>query len=272
MLTFPPAKINIGLRVVRRRADGYHDLQTIFYPIPLTDALEIVPDREEMIWDDGGFDPEGSWQDNLVYKAYELISREVRPLPPVEIILRKHIPTGAGLGGGSSDASAALNMLDRLYELGLSSDERRELARKLGADCPFFITPEPSYAEGIGDILSPIGLDLTGLHLWLALPPIHVSTALAYGKVTPRVPEADLCEAITLPLKEWNGTICNDFEEGVFAEYPLLGQIKETFYDMGADFALMSGSGSTIFALAKGPFGGDLLSGMEQVKILDYTL
>lgn len=250
MLRFPQAKINIGLNVVNKRSDGYHDLETVFFAIPLCDALEII-ESDEMRTDFGDCDRLCAPQDNLVWKAYTLLNERMsETLPPVEIILRKQIPSGAGLGGGSSDASTALLMLREMYSLPMNDDELRALSKQLGADCPFFIDPKPHFAEGIGDILSPIDIDLSGIHLHLILPSIHISTKEAYAGIKPRPARYDLRTVLQAPIETWKETVTNDFEAGVFALHPILGEIKQELYDKGAVYASMSGSGSALYCLS----------------------
>lgn len=250
MLRFPQAKINIGLNVVNKRGDGYHDLETVFHAIPLCDALEII-ESEEMRTDFGDCDRLCTPQDNLVWKAYSLLNEHMSyTLPPIEIILRKQIPSGAGLGGGSSDASMTLLMLREMYSLPISDKELRALSKQLGADCPFFIEPKPHFAEGIGDILSPIDIDLSGFHLHLVLPGIHVSTKEAYASIVPQPAKHDLRTALQAPIETWKSTIKNDFEAGVFRLHPILGDIKRELYDKGAVYASMSGSGSALYCLS----------------------
>lgn len=252
MITFPHAKINLGLRIVRRRPDGYHDLQSLFLPIPLSDALEVLPSDTGMVWDDGGFG-ESAPEDNLVMRAYHLLAAEVGGLPDVRILLRKRIPTGAGLGGGSSDASHMLTMLRSLFDLNVSDERLHTIARQLGADCPFFLRHGAQMAEGIGDILESYPLDLSGLHLTLLFPGIHVATKQAYAGVVPALPDEDLRTTLRRSMKEWKDTVVNDFETSVFATFPILADLKQSLYDKGADYASMSGSGSTLFALSQKP-------------------
>lgn len=266
MLRFPQAKINIGLNVVNKRSDGYHDLETVFHAIPLCDALEII-ESEEMRTDFGHCDRLCPPRDNLVWRAYDLLNNHVGgTLPPVEIILRKQIPSGAGLGGGSSDASTALLMLREMYNLPLSDDELRALSKQLGADCPFFIAPSPHFAEGIGDILSPIDLDLSGIHLHLVLPDIHVSTKDAYAGIKPHPARYDLRTVLQAPIETWKDTVTNDFEAGVFGLHPILGEIKQELYDRGAVYASMSGSGSALYCLSREALDLSELSKMYTVR------
>ncbi|MBR8703388.1 4-(cytidine 5'-diphospho)-2-C-methyl-D-erythritol kinase [Porphyromonas levii] len=265
MIVFPKAKINLGLRVLRKRADGYHDLQTLLYPIPLRDSLEILP-ADRMRYDFGTWGEPA--EDNLVVRAYRMI-QEVRPeLPPVEIILRKRVPTGAGLGGGSSDATNMLMLLNRQFQLGLSYDDLHPLATRLGADCPFFLRDEPQMAEGIGEVLTPYGVDLSGKVLTLLLSDIHVSTAEAYGGVQPHEQGEDVAEALQLPLDQWRHRLVNDFEPHIFAHHPTLAEGKEMLYRAGAIYAAMSGSGSTLFGISEQPLDIRHWNGTQ----LTYTL
>ncbi len=242
-------KINLGLNVVERRTDGYHNLQTIFYPVPLFDELTIRESEDEdvLIW--GGNPLEGDVQDNLVLRAVRLLRQEGFSVPPLNIDLKKVIPSGAGLGGGSSDAACMVTTLARLYDLPLSEEQMELLVGKLGADCPFFINPRPLYAEGIGDVFTPISLNLSGWYLMLVKPEVYVSTREAYAGVHPHMPAYSLLETIKLPVGQWVGRMVNDFEESIFSNHPLLAEIKQELYRQGAAYASMSGSGSTIFGL-----------------------
>ena len=246
MIIFPEAKINLGLRIVRKRPDGYHDLETCFTKIPLCDALEVLP-SDRLLWEDDPDVPE----DNLVIKAYRAL-HAVRgtDLPPVQILLRKRIPSGAGLGGGSSDAISAIRLFNELLTDKLTDEELREIARSLGADCPFFLKDTPQYAEGIGDLLEPIELPIKGMRLTLVFPELFISTKEAFAGVTPREPSEHLKETLKRPISEWKEHLKNDFEESLFPKYPELPRIKDLLYDAGATYASMSGSGSTMFALS----------------------
>ena len=247
-------KINLGLNVVERRPDGYHNLQTIFYPVPLYDELTIR-EKDSLIMDGedtltlGGNPLEGEVWDNLVLRAVRLLRQEGFPIPPLNIDLRKVIPSGAGLGGGSSDAACMVTSLTRLYGLPLSEEQMEGLVSKLGADCPFFINPRPLYAEGIGDVFTPISLDLSGWYLMLVKPEVHVSTREAYAGVHPHQPAYSLLDVVKQPVGAWASRMVNDFEESIFFNHPLLSEIKEELYRQGAAYASMSGSGSTIFGL-----------------------
>ena len=252
MITFPNAKINLGLDVVSKRADGYHDLETIFYPVPLEDVLEInevtdtaAPDYTFTMYN-ARFD--GDSNDNLVVKAYKVLAADHR-LPKVSMALYKNIPTGAGLGGGSADAAFALKMLNSIAALGLSDEQLEEYAARIGADCAFFIKNTPAYATGIGNILSPTECSLSGYCLVLVKPDIHISTKDAYAFVTPAAPATPLTGIAKCPVAEWKGSMKNDFEKSVFAKHPSMENIKEQLYAMGAVYASMSGSGSSFFGI-----------------------
>ena len=260
MLTFPNAKINLGLNITEKRPDGYHNLETIFYPVPIEDALEINILNEgkgKFRLHQAGLEIEGEAENNLVVKAYKLLDDRFN-LPPVDIHLFKHIPSGAGLGGGSADASCMLRLLRDMFSLPLSDDglavyaaRLETYAAKLGADCAFFIRNRPTYAEGIGNIFSPLPLSLKGYRIWLVKPDIFVSTRDAFAKIKPHHPEMSLKEIAQLPVEEWNGRMVNDFEESVFPQFPTIGEIKEEMYRQGAVYASMSGSGSSVYGLFK---------------------
>lgn len=255
MITFPHAKINIGLQVTERRPDGYHNLDTVFYPIPLHDALEVI-EAKDAEYDCklhlSGVDIAGDPDSNLVVRAYRLLASDY-PLPPVDIHLHKHIPTGAGLGGGSADASFMLRLLNEMFALNISTEKLEAYAAQLGADCPFFITATPVYATGIGNEFHPISLDLSDLYLVVVKPDVFVSTKEAYSMVHPEKPEVTLDKKIIAPISEWRNTISNDFEKGIFALHPELQEIKNKLYQLGAKYAAMSGSGSALFGLFSTP-------------------
>lgn len=247
MLQFPNAKINLGLRIERKRSDGYHDISTVFYPIPLCDVVEVVK-SDSVKLSTFGNPVDCPVEKNLVMKAYRLLESEYG-LPPVEICLYKHIPDGAGLGGGSSDASAILKILNSLFALKISDSELAEKAAKLGADCPFFIYNKPMAARGIGNEFSDVEIDLGGMTMVLVKPEVSVSTAVAYAGVVPSVPNDRVEDIVGLPIGMWRDKLVNDFEKGVFALHPQLGDLKKSMYDSGAVYASMSGSGSAIYAI-----------------------
>lgn len=251
MITFPNAKINLGLNITEKRPDGYHNLETIFYPIPLEDALEACPRKEGLgsySLSQSGLSIEGDVENNLVVKAYKLLD-ETYHLPPVDIYLHKHIPSGAGLGGGSADAAFMLKLLNRMCSLNLTDDQLEAYAARLGADCAFFIRNQPTYAEGIGNIFSPVKLSLAGWQLLLVKPDIFVSTRDAFARIRPRRPERNLRDLISQPVESWKDYMINDFEESVFPQFPAIGDIKTELYRLGAVYASMSGSGSSVYGL-----------------------
>ena len=253
MITFPNAKINLGLNIVEKRPDGYHNLETIFYPVPVEDALEVNilnESNEKFRLHQAGLEIEGEAENNLVVKAYKLLDAEFN-LPPVDIHLFKHIPSGAGLGGGSSDAAYMLKLLNEKFNLELTNETLEEYAARLGADCAFFIRNTPTYAEGIGNIFSPISLSLKGYQIVLVKPDIFVSTREAFAQIKPHRQTVPLKEVIKYPMEEWRELMVNDFEESVFPQFPGIKEIKEKLYKQGAIYAAMTGSGSSVFGLFK---------------------
>lgn len=252
MLRFPNAKINVGLNIVEKRLDGFHNIETIFYPIPLTDGLEIASSNDEKNYNfsSSGIPINIDDKDNIVCKAFELLSASYN-IPSTNIHLHKNIPFGAGLGGGSSDAAFMIKMLNEQYKLGLSFNEMEKLAGQLGSDCPFFIANKPVFAEGKGDIFSEALIDLSGYHILLIKPNIHISTPEAYSAVKPSRPEKSLKYFIQEPIENWKYLIFNDFENNIFPNHPELEKIKVDLYNMGAIYASMSGSGSSIFGIFK---------------------
>lgn len=250
MIRFPNAKINLGLNIVNRRADGYHDIETVFYPIDLEDSLEIVPAKDGVPTSLScyGNHVDCPMEKNLVTKAYRLLQREFH-IPEVEIHLLKHIPDGAGLGGGSSDAANALIILNDIFRLNLSADQLAERAATLGADCAFFIYNKPMMATGIGNVFSHIDINLSGYHLLLVKPDVSVPTAQAYANVTPAPSQMPIPKILAMPIRQWEHHLYNDFECSVFLRHPLLQKIKEEIYSLGALYASMSGSGSSIFGI-----------------------
>ncbi len=247
MIIFPNAKINIGLNIINRRADGYHNLETIFYPIKINDALEIIK-ADELSFQSSGMEIPGREEDNLCIKGYHLLKKDF-DLPPVKIHLHKHIPIGAGLGGGSADAAFFIKLLNQFINLELTDDRMMEYARRLGADCAFFIQNKPVFAFDRGDEFEPIKLDLCKYKIVLVMPPVHVSTAEAYSGVKPAPVRQSLMELIYTPVAEWKKHIKNDFEESVFKNHPSIRGIKAALYEAGALYASMSGSGASVFGI-----------------------
>jgi len=251
MLAFANAKINLGLNVTAKRADGYHNLETVFYPARIYDVLEIT-DAENTSCVIKGIDIPGNTADNICLKAYHLLSKDFE-LPPQQITLLKNMPVGAGVGGGSADAAFLIRLLNDKFKLGISAEGMEEYARTLGADCAFFIRNEPVFADGRGDQFSPVSIDLSGRFMVLVKPPVHVSTADAFAGLKPAVPDVSIRELMQLPVEEWKNQLKNDFEQPIFSKYPEVGQIKQDLYHAGATFALMTGSGSSVFAIFDQP-------------------
>jgi len=247
MLSFPNAKINIGLNVVAKREDGYHNLETIFYPVKLSDALEMIPATESG-FSVSGIEINSNPADNLVVKACRLLQNDF-DFPSVKMHLHKVIPFGAGLGGGSADAAFALKMLNDYFELGLSEKALEGYAAKIGADCPFFIRNKPVFASGIGNQFEPVGLDLSGYRIVIVKPACSVGTPEAYRDIVPAAPDFDLRKIHQLPVEEWHNVVKNDFEQSVFTQYPGIARLKKELYDAGAVYASMSGSGSAVFGI-----------------------
>ena len=251
MIVYPNAKINLGLNVVAKRPDGYHDIETAFYPIPLQDALEVA-DAPTFRFRMAGTPLDCPAGDNLVIKVLQMVEQDFK-LPELDIFLYKHIPSGAGLGGGSSDAAFMLMLLNERFGLGLTKEEMKARLATLGADCPFFVENRPVLATGIGDVMTPIDLSLAGWTLVLVKPDIAVSTAEAYDGVKPQKPATPIAEILKLPVEQWQGRLCNDFEESVFARHPEIAATRDLLLDLGATYAAMSGSGSAVFGLFKQP-------------------
>ncbi len=251
MIVFPNAKINVGLNITGVRKDGYHEIESVFYPIPLKDVLEIV-EAEDGVTEMkvSGLAIDGDVNDNSVMKAYGLLKKQF-DLPAVKIYLEKIIPFGAGLGGGSADASFAIKLLNDLFSLGLDIPQMESIAAKVGADCPFFIQNKPAYVTGIGDVLQPIEFSLEGVSFLLVKPDDFISTKEAYAKVSPKKPVLALSEMVLKPISEWKYNVVNDFESSVFDGHPTVKSIKDTMYEQDALFASMSGSGSSVFGFFK---------------------
>lgn len=248
MRSFPCAKINLGLYVTERRPDGYHNLETAFYPIPLCDELETTEAEADGL-ETTGIAVAGATADNLVMRAVRLLREEGFQIPPLHIRLHKNIPSGAGLGGGSSDAAFTMTMLNDMFHLGLTKEDMERRVARLGADCAFFVSHQPVFATGIGDQFAPIALSLAGKYLLLVKPDDFVSTREAYANIVPRKPQHELRTSIRRPLDEWAHLIANDFEESVFPQHPVIAAIKQQLYDCGAVYAAMSGSGSSVFGI-----------------------
>ena len=260
MITYPNAKINLGLNIVEKRPDGYHNLETVFYPINLQDALEVnlLEGEEEFSLKVSGVPIEGEPENNLVVKAYRLLKKDYPEMPAIDIHMYKHIPTGAGLGGGSADAAFMIKLLNDKFKLNLSIEKMEEYAAILGADCAFFIQNKPVFATGIGNIFETIQLSLKGYYLVLVKPDIFVSTKDAFAHIIPTQPTQSLKEIIRMPVETWRATMKNDFEDSVFQKFPEIAAIKDKLYDLGAVYASMSGSGSSVYGIFR-----------EQVEFVD---
>ncbi len=262
MINFPNAKINLGLNIISRRSDGYHNIETIFYPIDLFDALEIVPMKKDEIetntissqyrFFQSGLEIDADNENNLVIKALNLIKQE-KEIPSIDIHLLKKIPLGAGLGGGSSDAAAMLHLLNNKFKLGYSEAELMTKASILGADCSFFIKNKPAFAKGIGNIFEDIELSLKKYTMVVVKPNLYVNTKEAYSMIVPEIPEISLKEIIKMPIQEWRGMMRNDFEIPIFKKFPQISILKDKMYNLGAVYAAMSGSGSSVFGIFDSP-------------------
>ncbi|HET9746115.1 MAG TPA: 4-(cytidine 5'-diphospho)-2-C-methyl-D-erythritol kinase [Chitinophagaceae bacterium] len=248
MVFFPNCKINLGLNIVGKRTDGYHDLETFFYPVQLRDAIEVI-ERPEFRFSASGLDINGNNSDNLCVKAYDLLKKDFPGLPPVHLHLHKALPIGAGLGGGSADGAFTLKLLNKKFKLELSQKQLINYASQLGSDCPFFIINKPCYATGRGEILEETAIDLSGYKMVLVHPGILISTAWAFGQINPCRPVMKIKEIIRQPVDVWKEDLRNDFEQPVFNKYPEIKKIKDDLYAAGAVYAAMSGSGSTVYGI-----------------------
>ena len=252
MVTFPNCKINIGLHIIDKRADGYHNLETVFYPLPLYDCLEIItlPNSETApALTTSGLSIDGIAANNICLKAWHLLQSDFPQLPAVAMHLHKVIPLGAGLGGGSANGAFMLKMLNEKYNLQLSEAQLIFYALNLGSDCPFFIINKPCFGSGRGEVLQPIHLDLSAYYFVIINPAIHVHTGWAFRQLQIQTPAYPLLQVVQQPVDTWKDTVVNDFEKVVAAQYPAIAQIKETLYQHGAVYASMTGSGSTVFGL-----------------------
>ncbi len=250
MLTFPNAKINIGLNIVEKRPDGFHNIESVFYPVNWCDALEIIP-AEQFHFQSSGLSIPGDTANNLCIKAYDLLYRTQPKMAQTSIHFHLHkvIPMGAGLGGGSADGSFALKILNEIFELGLSTPDLQNYARQLGSDCAFFIENRPVFCFNKGDEFEEFSLNLKSRFIVLVNPDIHISTAEAYAGIKPQKAEIPLKEALLLPINKWEGLVKNDFEENLLNRYPAIAETKKTLYDQGALYASMTGSGSTVYGI-----------------------
>ncbi len=264
MIVFPNCKVNLGLHVLSKRPDGFHDIESCFYPVQWTDMLEFIENKDqndaqnELIWSSSGKSifsnaqniAELEQKDNLIYKAYTIIAKTYK-LPPLKVHLHKVIPMGAGLGGGSSDAAFFIKAINQYFKLGISLEERKQMAAQLGSDCSFFIENKACIASGKGEILEAINLDLSTWHIIVVHPNIHSDTKLAYAGIQANPNHPNLKTLLQMPINEWKNNVYNDFEPSVSARYPEILSIKKQLYNLGATYAAMSGSGSAVFGLFK---------------------
>lgn len=265
MICFPNAKINLGLTITEKRTDGFHNIESVFYPVGWNDALEIVSvlvpiaigtaRTDKRIVTKKGFNLHlsglpisGSTQDNLLYKTYQII-KQTKTLPNIDVYLHKTLPMGAGLGGGSADAAFFINLLDEQFELNFSETERLDIARQLGSDCAFFIKNKPVFASQKGEMFTDIKLDLSHLYIAIVYPNVHSNTKEAYSLVKPHQPDRSLLDIIKQPVSTWKTDLINDFETSIFNLYPVVEKTKHDLYELGALYACMSGSGSAVFGL-----------------------
>ncbi len=251
MLSFPNAKINLGLNITSKKPDGYHNIESCFYPIPWNDALEIVKSHD-FEFSSSGLKIPGNPESNLCIKAYELLRKEFN-LSPIHIHLHKVIPMGAGLGGGSADGAFTLKMLNELFQLDLSSKQLEELAGQLGSDCPFFIRNKPVIVRGTGDQFFDCSVDLSDKTLLIKNPGVHISTQEAYAHVRPYEPKEKIELVLDQPINKWSEDLKNDFESSIFPSHPEIRDLKTQLYEMGAEYASMTGSGSTVYGIFENP-------------------
>lgn len=268
MISFPNCKINLGLNIIRKRVDGYHDLETVFYPLMIRDVLEVIQtmdDRQETVenrqqstvyrlpstinFSTSGLNIEGDPNNNLCIKAYHLLQKDFPSLPSVKMHLHKTIPMGAGLGGGSADGAFALKLLNEKFHLNLSTNQLINYALQLGSDCPFFIINQPCFASSRGEVLEKLSVNLSAYKFMIVNPGIHISTAWAFAQILAQQPKQSIKDIIQKPVSEWKDLLQNDFEYAVMKEYPAIGQIKETLYHAGAAYVSMTGSGSTVYGI-----------------------
>lgn len=250
MVVFPNAKINLGLKILNKREDGYHNLETVFLPVPVKDILEIIPSDESTFTTTGNTIDVIS-EENICSKAYQMLKKDFPGLSSVKIHLHKNIPTGAGLGGGSADGAFALNLLNKIFELNLSTHQLINYALQLGSDCPFFIYNTPCLASGRGEIIEKINLDLSAYKIIIINPGIHISTGWAFMQLIPALSAKNMKDVIHQPISTWKDELKNDFEEPVFKQYPEIKSIKDELYKKGAIYASMSGSGSSVYGIFK---------------------
>lgn len=254
MILFPNCKINLGLHIIGKRADGYHNLQTVFYPLNLCDALEVIPHQtpnspSACSFTSSGLTIAGDPENNLCVKAFHLLKQDFPQLPSLQLHVHKVIPMGAGLGGGSADGAFTLRLLNDQFALGLTTEQLLLYALQLGSDCPFFIYNKPCFATSRGEVLEPFEVDLSDHRIVVVHPGIHVSTAWAFAQLHPAPPEASLKEILLQPIATWKDQLINDFELAVLDQYPVIQEIKQELYKQGAMYASLSGSGSAVYGI-----------------------
>ncbi|MBS1642814.1 MAG: 4-(cytidine 5'-diphospho)-2-C-methyl-D-erythritol kinase [Bacteroidetes bacterium] len=251
MIVFPNCKINLGLNIIRKREDGFHDLETFFYPLNICDAVEIIQtnDSNNISYTSTGLAIAGNEQNNLCIKAYQLFKKDFPLLPSIKMHLHKNIPMGAGLGGGSADGAFVLKLLNQKFNLQLSQQQLINYALQLGSDCPFFIINKPCFATSRGEKMNEININLSAYKFLLVNPQIHISTSWAFANIQPTIPSKSIQQIITQPIHTWKNELVNDFEKPVFQQHTSIHSIKNEMYKMGALYAAMSGSGSTIFGI-----------------------
>ena len=252
MIQFPHCKINLGLSILEKRKDGFHNLETVFYPVGLKDIIEITPHSKpthEVAFSSSGIAVPGNDSDNLCVKAYQLLKNDFPHLPSIQMHLHKAIPMGAGLGGGSSDATAVIKILNKLFTLELSEHALLQYTAQLGSDCPFFLHEQPCHATGRGEILNPLSLSLKDYQIVLIHPAISISTAWAFQQIQPASKEKSILDIIQQPISTWKQDLINDFESPILAAHTILQTIKTELYEKGAIYASMSGSGSSFFGI-----------------------
>jgi 4-diphosphocytidyl-2-C-methyl-D-erythritol kinase len=271
MVVFPNAKINLGLRVVAKRTDGYHDLDTVFYPIPFYDILEVIQSNDGFKFTFSGKEIKGDLTANLCFKAYQLLKNDFPTIPQIKIHLHKNIPMGAGLGGGSSDGAFMLLLLNEKFQLGISNHSLEQYALQLGSDCPFFISNKACGATGRGEVFESIELDLKNKSFLLINPALHVSTAAAFSNINIANNVTPCKSIVKQPINTWKETLINDFEQSVFEIHPLLKEIKETLYASGAIYASMTGTGSSIYGIFEESVPENIFPGnsFEIIKIIN---
>jgi len=252
VVLFPNCKINLGLNIIRKRPDGYHDLETVFFPINIQDALEVIKSdntKNEVNISLSGTSISGKHEDNLCFKAFALLKKDFPQLPAIMVHLHKTLPTGSGLGGGSADGAFMLKLLNQKFALGLSTEQLLNYALQLGSDCPFFIINKPCFATGRGELLEPVSIDLSGYKLVVVNPAIHVSTSEVFSLIKPSLHSKSVRQVIQQRVETWKNELSNDFEEPVFEKYPAIETLKSKLYESGAIYASMTGSGSTVYGI-----------------------